>query len=329
VLPVGLDGKQLNLDFETGTLKDWIAEGPAFQGQPIDGDTVVRRRQNMRSGHQGRYWIGTYERMGDAPQGTLTSVPFAVTHLWASFLVGGGGPHPTTCVELVRRDTAEVFSRTSGIDEEQMRRVVVDLRPHLGQQIFIRLVDRWPGHWGHINFDDFRFHSKPPDMPPRPAPRDRYDILVDPGFERGLLTWSLAVYGAQPVVVADPKIVHGGNASLRITATRLSDVALGQEVRLYPGRHYRLSGWVRTQRLNPHKAPVYGTFQVQRPGGQGVIASGPNHGGTHDWTRIEIPFQAPPDGLVRISVFFVGFGKGTGTAWFGDLRLERVNTPGQ
>src|SRR5205807_3458700 len=26
------------------------------------------------------------------------------------------------------------------------------------------------GHWGHINFDDFRFHSAQPDLPPRPAP---------------------------------------------------------------------------------------------------------------------------------------------------------------
>src|SRR5205085_304224 len=30
VLPVGADGKPLNLDFETGTLKDWTAEGDAF-----------------------------------------------------------------------------------------------------------------------------------------------------------------------------------------------------------------------------------------------------------------------------------------------------------
>ena len=52
---------------------------------------------------------------GDKPQGTLTSVPFKVTHPWASFLVGGG-PHETTCVELVRKDTGEVFHRASGLE---------------------------------------------------------------------------------------------------------------------------------------------------------------------------------------------------------------------
>ena len=31
VLPVGKDGRPLNLDFETGTLKDWTAVGDAFK----------------------------------------------------------------------------------------------------------------------------------------------------------------------------------------------------------------------------------------------------------------------------------------------------------
>src|SRR5580692_10057664 len=136
VLPVGADGKPLNLDFETGTLKDWTAEGDAFTGQPIKGDNVAARRPDMKSEHQGNYWIGTYEKLGDKPQGTLTSVPFKVTHPWASFLIGGGS-HPETCVELVRNDTKEVFSRTSGVEEENLRRVAVDLTPVLGKEIFI------------------------------------------------------------------------------------------------------------------------------------------------------------------------------------------------
>jgi putative membrane-bound dehydrogenase-like protein len=170
VLPLGSDGKPLNFDFETDTLKDWTAEGDAFVGQPIRGDTVFPRRSDMKSQHQGQYWIGTYERAGDKPQGTLTSVPFKVTHPWASFLVAGG-PYPSTSVELVRKDTGQVFSRTSGLEEENLRRVAVDLRPHLGKEIFIRLVDKHSGHWGHINFDDFRFHSEKPAIADRAVPR--------------------------------------------------------------------------------------------------------------------------------------------------------------
>src|SRR5262245_23646223 len=167
VLPTGADGKPLNLDFETGTLKDWTATGTAFSGQPVKGDTVRPRRGDMRSRHQGNYWVGTYERAGDRPQGTLTSVAFKVTHPWASFLVGGG-PHPSTGVELVRKDTGAVFHRASGLEEEDMKREVVDLAPHQGKEIFIRLVDRHSGHWGHVNFDDFRFHKARPPFPARP-----------------------------------------------------------------------------------------------------------------------------------------------------------------
>ena len=92
VKPLGSDGKPLNLDFETGTLKDWTADGDAFRDQPIKGDTVAARRGDMKSRHQGQYWIGGYEKLQDKPQGTLTSVPFKITHPWASFLVGGGPP---------------------------------------------------------------------------------------------------------------------------------------------------------------------------------------------------------------------------------------------
>src|SRR5437764_10069920 len=75
VLPTDGNGRPLNLDFETGTLQDWTAEGDAFAGQPVKGDTVSPRRADMKSRHQGEYWIGGWERGGgDKRQGTLTSV---------------------------------------------------------------------------------------------------------------------------------------------------------------------------------------------------------------------------------------------------------------
>ncbi len=157
------------------------------------------------------------------------------------------------------------------------------------------------------------------------VPRSRAEGIQNPGFEERLAGWSVHVYGAQPTIDADRQIVHEGKQSLRISATELSDTALGQEVRLRPGRCYRFSGWVRTRQLDPHRAPVYGTFQIQRPGGQGVLASGRNHSGDTDWTEVPIVFETPADGRVRIAVFLVGFGKGTGTAWFDDLKLEEVD----
>jgi alpha-N-arabinofuranosidase len=150
-------------------------------------------------------------------------------------------------------------------------------------------------------------------------------IINNPGFEAGLQGWSVHVYGSQPKIELDKQQRHAGRQSLRISASDPSDTALGQEVVLRPGRWYRFTGWVRTRALDPHGSKVFGTCQIQHPGGKGLIAGGANHGGDTDWAEVTIFFQAPADGKARIAVFFTGFGKGTGSAWFADLRLEEVD----
>jgi len=180
VLPKSADGRALNLDFEAGDLRDWEASGEAFEGQPVKGDTVFPRRNDMRSEHAGEFWIGTFERNGDAPQGTLTSVPFKVTHKFAAFLVGGGTSDATR-VELVRADTQRPFYKTSGDDRENMHHVVVDLSDMLGKEIRVRLVDASSGGWGHVNFDDFRFYETKPVFP-ESGPRNPADILEFAGL---------------------------------------------------------------------------------------------------------------------------------------------------
>lgn len=151
--------------------------------------------------------------------------------------------------------------------------------------------------------------------------------LQNTGFESAVLHegWTVHVYGAQPKLGLDRTVFHEGRQALRVSAEAPSDTAFGQEVQLQPGRWYRLTGWVRTDQLDPHEAPVYGTFQIQHPGGNEVVASGRNHGGTSDWTQETICFTPPGDGLTRIAIFFLGYGKGTGTAWFDEIALEEVD----
>jgi alpha-L-arabinofuranosidase len=149
--------------------------------------------------------------------------------------------------------------------------------------------------------------------------------IRNPGFESALHDWSITAYGAKSEVVLDREVKHGGSSSLRVTSTTLSDTALGQELKLKPSQTYQLTGWVKTTGLDPKGSPVFGTFQVQNAGGHGTIASGSNHQGNTDWTPVSVYFQSPPSGRVRLAVFFVGFGKGTGTAWFDDLKLETID----
>jgi hypothetical protein len=114
IKPKGEDGQPLNLDFEAGSLKDWTATGTAFDGMPAKGDAVNRRRKDMRSGHRGEYWVGSYEAHGDAATGTLTSVPFNVTQPYASFLVGGGSGIKTR-VEILNAASGQVLASVQPI----------------------------------------------------------------------------------------------------------------------------------------------------------------------------------------------------------------------
>jgi len=157
--PQGADGASLNLGFELGSLSGWSVEGQAFAQQPMKGDTVFQRRAPDRSRHRGEWWIGTFEVAGDGPTGTLTSDPFKVTHPFASFLIGGGA-HANTCVQILDAANGDIIFQSSGKNDENMRSRWVDLRQRVGQEIQVRLIDGHTGGWGHINFDDFRFHSE-------------------------------------------------------------------------------------------------------------------------------------------------------------------------
>jgi putative membrane-bound dehydrogenase-like protein len=216
VLPVGADGKPLNLDFEQGTLKDWTVDGEAFEGQPIKGEIDQNRQfgSGKKSDKQGEYWIGGFEKKFDKPHGTLTSLPFKVTHPYAAFQIGGGS-HAETRVELVLKDSGQVFFKASGVNIENMIPVAVDLRPQQGKEIFIRIVDQHSGGWGHVNFDNFRFYdAKPafPKQPGTPGPTDAYDfaglsperaaevMTLPPGFKATLFAGEPDV--KQPIAMA-------------------------------------------------------------------------------------------------------------------------------
>ncbi len=171
VVPVDAQGRPLNLDFEAGSLKDWHGEGDAFV--VVEGDAVSKRRGDMKSGHSGRFWVGSFERGGDAPRGILTSVPFRLSRPYASFLIGAGS-FATTRAEVVRADNGVVIAKASGDDAEDMTRVAFDLTPHVGREVFIRLVDDDTRGWGHVNFDDFRLHDARPEVARRPSAPDTF-----------------------------------------------------------------------------------------------------------------------------------------------------------
>jgi putative membrane-bound dehydrogenase-like protein len=153
----------MNVDFEKGDLRDWTQTGAAFFNQPIRGDAVARRRNDMKSDHEGEYWIGSYEVTGDIAFGTLTSRPFRLSHPWISFLQGGGGSQETR-FELIDAENQQTIVQSVGVNAEEMKRAVLSVKQAIGKTVQIRLVDNSKDGWGHINFDDFRMHAEEPKL---------------------------------------------------------------------------------------------------------------------------------------------------------------------
>ena len=156
----GISPKGKNLGFESGSFQGWSVSGDVWGQSPIEGDTVTPRRPGQSSNHDGGFWVGGYELgHSDIGTGILRSDRFEVTHRWASFLVGGGSG-AQTYVAVLDAVTDSILFQAYGEQTETMRVVQLDLLEHLGEEIYLKVVDRSDGPWGHINFDDFRFHSE-------------------------------------------------------------------------------------------------------------------------------------------------------------------------
>jgi putative membrane-bound dehydrogenase-like protein len=190
--PPTLNGRTLDLDFESGTLENWTATGDAFEVVKADATSETAQRRN---GHSGAYWVTSGLR-GGSRRGVLTSVPFRVAKPYASFLVSGGA-FTGTRVELVTMADKKVIYTISGADQAMLRPAIVDLSAYVGQDIFVRLVDEDTGMstaayirenpWAHINFDHFRFHDAKPEFVNAITPADINAMPpVDPVLHAGL-----------------------------------------------------------------------------------------------------------------------------------------------
>jgi putative membrane-bound dehydrogenase-like protein len=165
------NGTSLNLDFESGTLEHWKAEGDAFDGQPILRDPSPLHDEGMNIGHSGEYFVTSGGTLEHEKTGTLTSSSFEVTHPYAAFYVSGGALQDTR-VELIDTETDHIFFKISGNNHAALRPVVVSLQSRMGDEIYIRIVDHETGEseipyirpdiWAHINFDEFRFYPERP-----------------------------------------------------------------------------------------------------------------------------------------------------------------------
>jgi alpha-L-arabinofuranosidase len=157
-------------------------------------------------------------------------------------------------------------------------------------------------------------------------------LLRNPGFEETNLfaAWRAWIYqeGQAPVIRADAQEAHEGTRSLLVAAERPADVAIGQVVSLPAGSVWRARCWVKTERLTARdRTDTGGALHIQTATGA-TLARSPSTFGTSPWKEIAAVFRVPADGQAKVALFFIGYGKGTGRAWFDDVRLGPLDAAG-
>ncbi|MBX2924669.1 MAG: hypothetical protein KF746_20880 [Chitinophagaceae bacterium] len=183
------NGKPLNLNFESGTLRDWTAEGTAFQNGLIGQTPSPKHEKDVNIQQEGKFFISSGGQTEHEKTGTLTSAPFKVNQPFAAFKVSGGAMQETR-VELVNAENDSAFFQITGTGKSVLRPVVADLRKLLNKNIYIRLIDKETGispisyigkdKSAHLNFDDFRLYAKRPVFSNELKPDD---IIVMPPLD--------------------------------------------------------------------------------------------------------------------------------------------------
>jgi fructan beta-fructosidase len=69
-------------------------------------------------------------------------------------LIGGGQNIDNLYVALVRKADGKELLKATGQNDEAYRRVRRDASDFLGEELFIKVVDKETGGWGHLNIDD-------------------------------------------------------------------------------------------------------------------------------------------------------------------------------
>jgi alpha-N-arabinofuranosidase len=156
--------------------------------------------------------------------------------------------------------------------------------------------------------------------------------LLNASFEdeANLGVWKQWIYadGKAPVIRADERESAEGRRSLLIQAEDPADVALGQIVALPPATVWRARCRVKTDKLQARdQTDTAAALHIQTPEAA-PVARGPSTFDTSGWKETGVFFRVPADGRVKVTLFFIGYGKGTGKVWFDDVRLEPVSPAG-
>ncbi|MER7057615.1 GH32 C-terminal domain-containing protein [Streptomyces sp. NPDC000351] len=151
-----------NHDFATGDLTGWtVVSGTTFGDANVTtrtdwgwgGPFYQAETEDDPAGHH--LWGFSPDAGGDDATGVLRSTTVVLGGDGViDLLVSGGNDPDRLYAAAVRADDGKVLAKATGRSTEQYHRVVFDLPAHIGDRIYIEVVDRADGGWGHINVAD-------------------------------------------------------------------------------------------------------------------------------------------------------------------------------
>lgn len=160
--PAAPGGRSVSFDFESGSLAPWKIVGGKFGRIIGNRDRFFHNKGDYNK--QGEHYLTTLEASPGAVKGQDEQTGVIVSPLFVpeagrmAFRVGGGDG-PDVYVALCTADGKEV-QHARGIKDQVMQEREWDLAPYAGSKMFIKVVDKSTGGWGHITADDFQFDGK-------------------------------------------------------------------------------------------------------------------------------------------------------------------------
>jgi len=129
---------------------------------------------------------------------------------------------------------------------------------------------------------------------------------------------------------ADPGVRHGGAISLRLDGDGTGEVsAQSPPVSLIIGKHYEVTGWIRTDSLavrDTGRAPI-ASGAILAMSSMPFDVHSESVGGTRDWTEVRLRFVATT-ASDAIKVSAGENGSASGHAWFANVTLAETGASG-
>ena len=150
------------------------------------------------------------------------------------------------------------------------------------------------------------------------------NLLQNGDFSKGTEGWTFNAHNKQGKVGADASVTHDGKPSVRIDNVTADDSHLSQVVAVKPGTRYRLTGWIKTDKIKPGPANPKSTSGASL-GVRATFLISESLNKTHEWKRVTLDVGSLDKKEIDIGPRLGTFG-GTviGTAWFADLSLKEL-----